>query len=103
MIMLSILLMTALVFTSRYLFLEPKLPVRLGTRTQNILSYASPTVLTAIWAPIVFIPEGELGLSLQNPFLLAAIIAAVIAYLTKNVLLTTVVSMVAFLILRVAL
>lgn len=103
MIMLSILLMTALVFTSRYLFLEPKLPVRLGARTQKILSYASPAVLTAIWAPIVFIPEGELGLSLQNPFLLAAIIAAVIAYLTKNVLLTTLVSMVAFLILRVAL
>lgn len=103
MIMFSILLMTLLVFTSRYLFLEPKLPLRLGSRTQKILSYASPAVLTAIWAPIVFIPEGELGLSLHNPFLLAAIIAAVIAYLTKNVLLTTVVSMVAFLLLRVLL
>ncbi|WMN90277.1 AzlD domain-containing protein [Vibrio parahaemolyticus] len=95
--------MTALVFTSRYLFLEPKLPVRLGVRTQKILSYASPAVLTAIWAPIVFIPEGELGLSLQNPFFLAAIIAVLIAYLTKNVLMTTIVSMVAFLLLRVLL
>ncbi|WP_329353848.1 AzlD domain-containing protein [Vibrio natriegens] len=103
MIMLSILLMTALVFTSRYLFLEPKLPIRLGVRTQKILSYASPAVLTAIWAPIVFIPEGELGLSLQNPFLLAAIIAVLIAYLTKNVLMTTIVSMGAFLLLRVLL
>ncbi|MGI9895196.1 AzlD domain-containing protein [Vibrio natriegens] len=103
MIMLSILLMTALVFTSRYLFLEPKLPIRLGVRTQKILSYASPAVLTAIWAPIVFIPEGELGLSLQNPFFLAAIIAVLIAYLTKNVLMTTIVSMVAFLLLRVLL
>jgi branched-subunit amino acid transport protein len=95
--------MTALVFTSRYLFLEPKLPIRLGVRTQKILSYASPAVLTAIWAPIVFIPEGELGLSLQNPFLFAAIIAVLIAYLTKNVLMTTIVSMVAFLLLRVLL
>ncbi|UYI49294.1 AzlD domain-containing protein [Vibrio natriegens] len=103
MIMLSILLMTALVFTSRYLFLEPKLPIRLGVRTQKILSYASPAVLTAIWAPIVFIPEGELGLSLQNPFFLAAIIAVLIAYLTKNVLMTTIVSMVTFLLLRVLL
>lgn len=59
MIMLSILLMTLLVFTSRYLFLEPKLPLKLGTRTQKILNYASPAVLTAIWAPIVFIPEGN--------------------------------------------
>ncbi|WP_319534409.1 AzlD domain-containing protein [uncultured Vibrio sp.] len=103
MIMLSILLMTALVFTSRYLFLEPKLPIRLGTRTQKILSYASPAVLTAIWAPIVFVPEGELGLSLQNPFLLAATIAVLIAYLTKNVLMTTIVSMAAFLLLRLML
>ncbi len=103
MIMLSILLMTTLVFTSRYLFLEPKLPIRLGVRTQKVLSYASPAVLTAIWAPIVFLPEGELGLSLQNPFLLAAIIAVLIAYLTKNVLMTTIVSMVAFLLLRVLL
>ncbi|MDF5366744.1 AzlD domain-containing protein, partial [Vibrio parahaemolyticus] len=53
MIMLAILLMTVLVFTSRYLFLEPKLPLRLGTRTQKVLNYASPAVLTAIWAPIV--------------------------------------------------
>lgn len=59
MIMLSILLMTLLVFTSRYLFLEPKLPLKLSTRTQKILNYASPAVLTAIWAPIVFIPEGN--------------------------------------------
>ncbi|MDV6249786.1 AzlD domain-containing protein [Vibrio sp. EA2] len=103
MIMLSILLMTALVFTSRYLFLEPKLPIRLGVRTQKVLSYASPAVLTAIWAPIVFIPEGELGLNLQNPFLLAATIAALIAYLTKNVLMTTIVSMAAFLLLRLML
>lgn len=84
MIMLSILLMTLLVFTSRYLFLEPKLPLKLGTRTQKILNYASPAVLTAIWAPIVFIPEGKLSVSVQNPFLLAATLAALIAYLTKK-------------------
>ncbi|MFM2654905.1 AzlD domain-containing protein [Vibrio owensii] len=102
MIFLSILAMTALVFTSRYLFLEPKLPLRLGVRTQKVLSYASPAVLTAIWAPIVFMPEeGELSVTWQNPFLLAALLAAAIAYLTKNVLLTTIVSMVAFLLLRI--
>ncbi|MDW2020014.1 AzlD domain-containing protein, partial [Vibrio sp. 704] len=44
---------------------------------------------------------GELSVSVQNPFLLAATLAALIAYLTKNVLLTTVVSMVAFLLLRI--
>lgn len=101
MIFLSILAMTALVFTSRYLFLEPKLPLRLGVKTQKILSYASPAVLTAIWAPIVLMPEGELSLTWQNPFILAAILAVAIAYLTKNVLLTTIASMIAFLLFHV--
>ncbi|MCE3218170.1 AzlD domain-containing protein [Vibrio diabolicus] len=101
MIMLSILLMTGLVFTSRYLFLEPKLPLRLGTRTQKVLNYASPAVLTAIWAPIVFIPDGALSVNVHNPFLLAALLAALIAYFTKNVLLTTVISMVVCLVLRI--
>ncbi|MDF4746037.1 AzlD domain-containing protein, partial [Vibrio parahaemolyticus] len=35
------------------------------------------------------------------PFLLAAVLAALIAYFTKNVLLTTVISMVVFLVLRI--
>ncbi|EGR0633411.1 branched-chain amino acid ABC transporter [Vibrio vulnificus] len=100
MIMLTILALTVLVFASRYLFLEPSLPLKLGHRTQRFLSYASPAVLTAIWAPIVFIPEGELQLSLQNPYLLAALVAALIAWRSKNVLLTTIVSMFLFFILK---
>lgn len=35
MILLTILAMTALVFASRYLFLEPNLPLKLGQRTQR--------------------------------------------------------------------
>ncbi|KGK14171.1 branched-chain amino acid ABC transporter [Vibrio navarrensis] len=100
MILLTILAMTALVFASRYLFLEPNLPLKLGQRTQRFLSYASPAVLTAIWAPIVFSPEGELHLSPHNPYILAALLAAFIAWKSKNVLLTTIVSMAVFLLLK---
>jgi len=100
MIMLSILAMTVLVFVSRYLFLEPKLPLRLNPATQKLLSYSSPAVLTAIWAPIVFVPEKELWLAPSNPYLIAAIIAAFLAWKTKNVLPTTIVSMVIFLVLK---
>ena len=100
MIMLSILAMTAVVFLSRYIFLEPKLPLRLNARAQHLLSFSSPAVLTAIWAPIVFLPEGELGLNLNNPYLIAAALAALIAWRTKNVLLTTVASMGVFLVLK---
>ncbi len=100
MVMISIFLMAALVFVSRYLFLEPKLPVKLGAETKRLLSYSSPAVLSAIWAPIVFTPEGTLWLSFGNPYLLAALLAAFLAWRTHNVLLTTVVSMVVFLTLK---
>lgn len=100
MIMLSILAMTTLVFLSRYLFLEPKLPLKLNAQTQKLLSYSSPAVLTAIWAPIVFMPENTLSLSAYNPYLWGAIVAALIAWKTKNVLLTTIISMLLFLLLN---
>jgi branched-subunit amino acid transport protein len=100
MVILSILAMTALVFLSRYLFLEPKLPLKLNPQAQRLLSYSSPAVLTAIWAPIVFMPEKELWIAPNNPYLISAIIAALIAWKTKNVLMTTIVSMLIFLCLK---
>ncbi|UPQ89541.1 AzlD domain-containing protein [Vibrio sinaloensis] len=100
MIMLSILAMTALVFLSRYLFLEPRLPLRLNPQAQRLLTYSSPAVLTAIWAPIVFMPEQQLWLSTNNPYLIAAVVAAVLAWKSKNVLLTTIISMLVFLALK---
>lgn len=100
MIILSILAMTALVFVSRYLFLEPKLPLRLSPGLQRLLSYSGPAVLTAIWAPIVFTHEKTLWLEGSNPYLWAALLAAILAWRSKNVLLTTVVSMGVFLLLN---
>jgi branched-subunit amino acid transport protein len=100
MIFLQILAMAALVFFSRYLFLEPKLPLRLNSTLQRLLNYSSPAVLTAIWAPIVLTPHHTLWFSRDNPYLWAASLAIVIAWKTKNVLMTTVVSMGVFLVLN---
>ncbi|MEZ9197816.1 AzlD domain-containing protein [Shewanella sp. 10N.286.54.B9] len=96
MIWLTIFLMTFIVFTSRYMFLAPKLPLKLNAEAQKLLSYSSPAVLTAIWAPIVFLHEGKPDLSAQNPYLISAVIAALIAWKTKNVLVTAVISMAIF-------
>ncbi len=96
----QICLMAALVFVSRYLFLEPRLPIKLSPNIQKFLSYSSPAVLSAIWAPIVFSPSGELWISTHNPYLWSALVAACIAWITKNVLLTTILSMAVFLILN---
>ncbi len=100
MIMLSILAMTLVVFVSRYLFLEPKLPLRLSPGMQHLLSYSAPAVLTAIWAPIVFVHDSKLWIETNNPYLWSALLAAVLAWKTKHVLLTTVTSMGFFLLLN---
>ncbi|WP_368163399.1 AzlD domain-containing protein [Aeromonas sp. R6-2] len=103
MILLAILAMTALVFASRYLFLSPTLPVRLGARSRRLLGYAMPAVLTALWGPIVFVPEGELAISPASPYLLGALCAALLAWRTRHVLLATLASLSLFLLLHVAL
>ncbi|UGA57609.1 AzlD domain-containing protein [Vibrio sp. VB16] len=100
MILFSIFAMAGLVFFSRYLFLEPKLPIKLNTTTQRLLAYSSPAILTAIWAPIVFIQDGELSIVPTNPYLLGALFAAFMVWKTRNVLWTTIVSMALFLFLK---
>jgi len=100
MIWTTLVLMALLVFISRYLFLEPRLPLRMGPRLLHFLHYTSPAVLTAIWAPIVFQHEGQLNLAPGNPYLIAAIFASILAITTRNVLLTTVLSMALFFIIR---
>ncbi|NAW88777.1 AzlD domain-containing protein [Photobacterium halotolerans] len=97
MIWLTILTMTLIIFASRYLFLDPRLPIKLNYQTQWFLSYSSPAVLTAIWAPIVFLPDNKtIDLTYTNPYLIGAVVAALIAWKTKNVLLTAVISMTVF-------
>lgn len=97
---LTILLMALVIFTSRYLFLIPKLPLRLGSALEKILSYSCPAILTAIWAPIVLVNHGHIYLSLQNPYLVAAAFAVLSAWKSKNVLLTAIVSLVLFFVLK---
>jgi len=96
----TLLAMAALVFVSRYIFLEPKLPIRLGPRILHFLHYTGPAVLTAIWAPIVFHQNGELNLEINNPYFIAAVVAAILAITTRNVLITTVLSMALFFMLK---
>ena len=93
---LTLVIMAVIVFVSRYIFLEPKLPIRLGPKILHFLYYTGPAVLTAIWAPIVFHRDGELNLAINNPYFIAAIVAAILAVTTRNVLLTTILSMALF-------
>ena len=87
MITLTIFAMSLIVFGSRYIFIEPALPLKLNKSVKRLLSYSAPAVLTAILTPIVFLPEGELSLSWTNPYLLGAIATALVVAKSKNVLL----------------
>ncbi len=101
MVLLSIVAMAVVVFLSRYLFLEPNLPVRLSQEVKRFLKYSSPAILTVILAPIMFLGgETQAFLPLLNPYFISGILAVIIAWKTANVLLTTVISMVLFFVLH---
>jgi branched-subunit amino acid transport protein len=69
-------------------------------RLQRGLRFVPPAVLSAIIFPELLMREGELDLSFGNPRLLAGLLAALVAWRTKNVLLTIVVGMVVLLLLQ---
>ena len=64
------------------------------------LQFVPPTVLTAIIAPELFIQDGSLSLDLVNGRLIAGLIAILVAWRTKNVVLTILVGMGALLLLQ---
>ncbi len=57
------------------------------------LKYVPLAVLSAIIAPIVLLPTGNLALSLYNAPLFASLIAVLVSWRTRNLLLTIVVGM----------
>jgi branched-subunit amino acid transport protein len=93
--------MALVTFLVRYpvLVLISKIP--LPDRVFRALRYVPPVVLAAIIVPAVLMPDGQtIDLAPSNSYLVAGIIAALIAWRTKNLLLTIVLGMAIFLALR---
>ena len=64
---------------------------------RQALGYVPVTVLTAIVVPMVLAPHGKgLELSWRNPQLVAAIVAVIVAALTRRQLLTIVIGLTTF-------
>ena len=103
MTLLTIVLLACITFFSRYLFLHPKLPVRIGAKITHFLSFSAPAVLTAIWVPIIFIKDNNFNSSLTNPYLLAATVAVITSYKSQNIYLTLATSIPVFIILLLVL
>lgn len=92
--------MALVLFFNRYIFLEPRLPVRLGKHVQAFLSFAVPGMLTAICGPILFMPGHQLNLSANNPYLFAGLCTAVLMLVTHRVLTSVALGMAVFYALR---
>lgn len=87
--------MALVTFAVRYpvIVLVNRLP--LPDSVFRALRYVPPAVLAAIVAPAVVMPADEIDFSPQNSFFFAGVIAVLIAWRTKNLLLTIVLGMAA--------
>jgi branched-subunit amino acid transport protein len=67
---------------------------------QQALRFVPIAVLSALIAPALFLPKNSLDLSLNNARLIAGVLAILVAWRTRNVLLTIVAGMACLLILQ---
>jgi branched-subunit amino acid transport protein len=83
-------------FSFIYLFGKFEVPEMM----RRALHYVPPAVLSAIVFPEVFLPDQRLDLSLGNHRLLAGLVAILVAYFTKNTLITILAGMIALVLLQ---
>lgn len=67
---------------------------------RRALHYVPPAVLSAITFPEIFMHEGQLNLAAGNYRMWAGAVAVLVAYFTKNTLLTILAGMIALLLLQ---
>ena len=86
----------AMRFSLIYLFGRFEVPETM----RKALHYVPPAVLSAIVFPELFLHEGTFNLSLENTRLLAGLIAIVVAWFSRNTLITILVGMIALFVLQ---
>ncbi len=80
--------MMAVTFFNRYVLFAFANRISLPKGVQKALGYVPIAVLSAIIAPVVLMPKGEFAFTVDNAYLIAAIVAIVISWWRKNMLLT---------------
>ena len=82
-----------LTFGMRFFFIYLLGKFELPEPARRALRFVPPAVLTAIVVPELFVRSGVIQVSLTNFRLLAGFLAVIVAWKTKNILLTIVVGM----------
>jgi len=83
-------------FSLIYLFGRFEVPEMI----RKALHYVPPAVLSAIIFPELFLREGALNLTLDNYRLLAGVVAVLVAWFSKNILITIIAGMIALFLLQ---
>lgn len=92
--------MALVTFAIRYPLLALLGKITLPEPVLRALKYVPPVVLTAIIAPAMLFKGDQFVVSYTNDYLIAGIISIVVAWRSKNLLLTIVVGMASMLIWR---
>lgn len=98
---LTVIIVGLLTFGIRLSFIVFMDRAQIAPILQQALRFVPVTVLSALVAPALFFPGNSLDLSLGNSRLIAGLLATLVAWRTKNVLLTIIVGMLCLLILQV--
>jgi branched-subunit amino acid transport protein len=98
-IWLVMLLGGALTFGMRLSFIYLFGRFEIPAMVKRALRFVPPAVLSALIAPALFMPDNTLDLSLSNARLMAGVVAILVAWRTKNTLLTILVGMITLLVL----
>jgi branched-subunit amino acid transport protein len=103
MILVLILIIGALTFLERFSFIALAGRVDLPQPVRHALRYLPAAVISALVLPSLVYRGGEYNLSPLNPRLLAALIAALVAWRTRNAVITLIVGMAALWLLQAVL
>ena len=96
--------MTCITFSCRYFFFSKAVLFELGPKMKRLLSYTAPSVLTAMWVPIVFLGHQSAGTEfITSPFLSAGIITVMLSLKINNTLAVVALGMSSFVVIKLIL
>lgn len=84
------------VFINRYLFLEPKVNLKLPTWFEGMMQYSAPCLLSAICVPIIFFEDVSPRQLPFNAYFIGTCICIFLALLSKKLLMNLVLSLFCF-------
>jgi branched-subunit amino acid transport protein len=86
--MLTLIGMGIVTYLTRVFFLVGKKDEGMPKFVIRALKFVPVAVLSAIVAPMVLAPEGKLALTYDSPYLIAGLLTFVVAFISKNLIIT---------------